>query len=154
MNMQTRANSARSRNRAFTLVEVMVSMAIASIAFVSLYAGIAAGVQVIQLSRENLRATQVMVEKMETMRIKSWHEVTNGVDVPQCFQDNFYPPGLTCKGITYYGTIAITTPRINTNYEQDLRQVTVVVRWTNFSVPRSREMTTYVAREGMQNYIF
>jgi len=151
--MKTKSNRSR-RTGAFTLVEVMVSIAIASVSFVSLYAGITSGVQVIQLSRENLRATQIMVEKMETLRIKSWQELTNGVDVPSCFTDDFYPPGMSCKGISYYGTIAISTPELKTNYDQDMRLVTVTVRWTNFSVPRAREMSTYVAHEGMQNYVF
>lgn len=142
------------RTKAFTLVEVMVAMAITSISFVSLYAGITAGVQVIQLARENLRATQIMVEKMETMRIKSWYEMTNGVDVPSTFVEHFYPPGLGCKGITYYGTVSIIKPTLYTNYENDMRMVTVTMRWTNYNVLRKREMTTFVAREGMQNYVF
>jgi prepilin-type N-terminal cleavage/methylation domain-containing protein len=154
MKMQTQSNFSGRGVKAFSLVEVMVATAITSISFVSLYAGITAGVQVIQLARENLRATQIMVEKMETMRIKSWGEVTNGVDVPSTFVENFYPPGLTCKGITYYGAISITKPALYTNYEDEMRMVTVTMRWTNFNVLRKREMSTFVAHEGMQNYVF
>jgi len=153
MKIQSSSNHT-GRSSAFSLIEVMVSIAITSVSFVSLYAGITAGVQVIQLARENLRATQIMVEKMETMRIKSWYELTNGVDVPSCFTDSFYPRGLSCRGITYNGSITITTPRLYTNYENDMRLVTVTMRWTNSSVVRVREMTTYVAHEGMQNYVF
>jgi len=142
------------RDQAFSLVEVMVAIAIVAISFVSLYAGITSGVQVIQLARENLRATQIMVEKMETMRIKSWNELTNGVDVPSEFTESFYPRGVTSKGIAFYGTIKVTGADVETNYRNDIRLVIVTVRWTNASVARSREMQTFVAHEGMQNYVF
>jgi prepilin-type N-terminal cleavage/methylation domain-containing protein len=151
---QTSRSVAGRRQLAFTLVEIMVAMAIMAISFVSLYAGLTTGVQVIKLARENLRATQLLVEKMETIRIKPWSEVTNGVSVPGFFEESFYPPALGCKGITYYGTVTITTPKLYTNYEEQMRQVTVVVRWTNSSVLRVREMSTYVANNGMQNYVF
>jgi hypothetical protein len=132
----------------------MVGIAVLSICFVSLYAGISSGVQVIQLSRENLRATQIMVEKMETIRLNSWEQVISGTNLPPNFTENFYPPGITSKGITYYGTLDIRNVPFFTSYAADMRQVIVTVRWTNFNVPRSREMRTYVARNGMQNYVF
>lgn len=144
----------RSRRRAYTLVEIMVSVAIIGISFVSFYAGITAGVQVIQLARENLRATQIMVERMETLRIKTWEQVTNGVDVPSTFTVDFYPPRLTGKGITYYGSLSVSNVSLNTNYDQDMRQVTVSLQWTNAGVTRVRTMRSYVARNGMQNYVF
>lgn len=140
--------------RAFSLVEIMVAIAVIGISFVSLYAGITSGVQVIQLSRENLRATQILVEKMETLRIKTWEQITNGVDVPRTFTDDFYPLGTGSKGISYYGTLAVTPIELWTNYDDDMRMVTVSLRWTNANVPRLRIMRTYIARNGMQNYVF
>lgn len=140
--------------RAFSLVEIMVAIAVIGISFVSLYAGITSGVQVIQLSRENLRATQILVEKMETLRIKTWEQITNGVDVPRTFTDDFYPLSTGSKGISYYGTLTVTPIELWTNYDDDMRMVTVNLRWTNANVPRVRIMRTYIARNGMQNYVF
>jgi hypothetical protein len=91
---------------------------------------------------------------METMRIKSWNELTNGVDVASTFTEDFYPRGVTAKGLTYYGTLKITETELDTNYKDDVRLIIVTVQWTNASVARVREMRTYVAHEGMQNYVF
>lgn len=152
--MQTQASQSHRAARAFTLVEIMVAIAIIAISFVSLYAGITAGVQVIQLARENLRATQIMVEKTETIRIKSWSEITNSVDSATTFVEDFYPRGVASKGLTYHGTIKIADSELDTNYRDEVRLVVVTVRWTNAGVARAREMRTHVAREGMQNYVF
>lgn len=142
------------RRRAFTLVEVMVGMAIIGICFVSLYAGISSGVQVIQLARENLRATQIMVEKTETIRLNSWEQIISGTNLPTTFVENFYPQGVSSRGIDYHGTLVITNFPFSANYGQDVRMVLVTIRWTNFNIPREREMRTLVARNGMQNYVF
>jgi prepilin-type N-terminal cleavage/methylation domain-containing protein len=142
------------RRRAFTLVEIMVSVAIIGISFVSLYAGITAGVQSIQLARENLRSTQIMVEKMETLRIKSWSQLTNGVDVPPTFTEVFYPLAAASQGITYYGTVQVENFDFNSNYDDQLRRITIQVCWTNHNVPRMRQMQSNVARDGLQNYVF
>ena len=55
--------------RAISLVEVVFSIALVSVLFVSLYGGIASGFGLVNLARENLRANQIIVEKMETIRL-------------------------------------------------------------------------------------
>jgi prepilin-type N-terminal cleavage/methylation domain-containing protein len=144
----------RRCGQAYTLVEIMVATAIIGISFVSFYAGITAGVQVIQLARENLRATQILVERMETLRIKTWEQVTNGVDVPATFTEDFYPKRISNRGITYYGSLSVSNVDLRTNYDDELRLVTISLTWTNGGVPRVRTMRSYVARNGMQNYVF
>ncbi|WCJ59161.1 prepilin-type N-terminal cleavage/methylation domain-containing protein [Fontisphaera persica] len=144
----------RRCGQAYTLVEIMVATAIIGISFVSFYAGITAGVQVIQLARENLRATQILVERMETLRIKTWEQVTNGVDVPTTFTEDFYPKRASNRGITYYGSLSVSNVDLRTNYDDELRLVTISLTWTNGGVPRVRTMRSYVARNGMQNYVF
>jgi len=172
MYMKTRKYVAGTgdRRRAFSLVEVLVAMSVISIAFVSLYAGITSGVAIIKLARENLRATQIMLEKMETIRICSWDQVTSGTNIPPQFVDTFYPAAtqLEDQGTKFYGTVILTNVTFWTNYRDDMRQVIVQVRWTNWSdvvkdrygitrtnfIARFREMRSLVAKEGMQNYVF
>jgi len=143
-----------SWRRAYTLAEIMVATAIIAISFVSFYAGITAGVQVIQLARENLRATQILVERMETLRIKTWEQVTNGVDVPTTFVEHFYPKRISNRGVTYFGSLSVSNVDLRTNYDDELRLVTISLTWTNGGVARVRTMRSYVARNGMQNYVF
>src|SRR5258705_6921712 len=103
-----------SAKTGFSLVEVMVSVAVFGLTCVSLYAGVTFGFNSVQLARENLRATQILVEKMEVIRLYSWEEITNSVFIPTTFQAT-YSPGATvttvqdnkqvvtpAEGVTYY----------------------------------------------------
>ena len=62
---------------AYTLVEVMIGVAIMSTGLASLCLGFSQGFTVIQVARENLRATQILQEKMETIRLFTWNQLTN-----------------------------------------------------------------------------
>jgi prepilin-type N-terminal cleavage/methylation domain-containing protein len=140
--------------RGFSLIEAMVSMGLFGIVFVSLYGGISTGMQVMQVARENLRATQIMVEKMETVRLYSWDQIMACTNIPSSFIESYCPPQLGSQGTKYYGTVTIQPVPFNTSYAADMRLVTVTLNWTNFNIPRSRSMTTFIARNGAQNYIF
>jgi hypothetical protein len=93
---------------------------------------------------------------MESIRLASWEQVTSGTNFPPTFVDLYYPLATNASdsGLTYYGQLIITNADTGANYDADMRLVIVTVTWTNFNVPRTREMRTYVARNGMQNYIF
>jgi uncharacterized protein (TIGR02598 family) len=80
---------------AFSLIEVMVAMAIVGVVFVSLYGGISSGFAVVSVARENLRATQVMQDRMEEMRLYTWDQITSfGTStsyIPSSFTEPYYP---------------------------------------------------------------
>src|ERR1051326_604229 len=63
------------RERAFTLPEVMLSIAIMSILVVGLYVGLSQGFAVVQVTRENLRGPQILQEETEVIRLYSWDQV-------------------------------------------------------------------------------
>jgi type II secretory pathway pseudopilin PulG len=143
------------KQKAFSLVEAVVGMGLVGIVFVALYAGISFGFSIIQLMRENLRATQIIVEKMETIRLCSWDQITSGTNLPPDFVDYYFPRGLLDKrGITYYGTLTITNANTGATYDADMRLVIISLTWTNGGIKRTRTMSTYVAKNGMQNYLF
>ncbi|MGC8886026.1 MAG: type IV pilus modification PilV family protein [Verrucomicrobiia bacterium] len=155
MNLCLKTRPVAKKNKGFSLIEAMVGMGIVGIVFVSLYAGISTGVAIIQLARENLRATQIIVERMETIRLCSWEQIISGTNLPPSFIEYYYPKGLVNKqGITYYGTLTITNANTGTSYDDDLRLIIISIYWTNGNVPRIRQMQTLVAKDGMQNYIF
>ncbi len=148
-------NRNRIKQKGFSLVEAMVGIGLVGIVFISLYAGISSGVAIIQLARENLRATQIIVERMETVRLCSWEQITSGTNLPTSFVEYYYPKGLANKqGIPYYGTLTITNANTGTSYNDDLRLIKIILVWTNGSIARTREMQTMAAKDGMQNYIF
>ena len=157
----TRQSPPRGR-LAFALSEVLVSVALMAIVFVSLYAGMASGFAVTKLSRESLRATQIMLERVEGVRLYNWNQLCYSNMIPPTFTTYYYPPitNLLGKGITYQGTISIAAPDLNPSatYADRMRAITVTVFWTNANgasqIVHRRSMTTYSARDGVQNYVY
>lgn len=160
MNFQRRQSLLRKTRIAesgFTLAELMIGCAILGIMVVSLFGGISFGFSNITLSRQNLRATQIALEKMEIVRMYSWEQVNSNGFVPRTFTAPFFPVtngGDTNGGVVYYGTILITNVALSTTYDNDMRRVTVSLNWTNRNIPQSLEMSTYVSQYGMQRYIY
>src|SRR6184192_1532725 len=153
--MEIKIKRAAIRHQAFTLVEVMLAVVIVGVEFVSLYVPISQGFAVIQSARENLRATQIMQEQVEIIRVLDWDKVTT-TPSPWNFNANFYPAGGTNQGLTYSGKIAVTDAPVPAAYTADMRLVVVSLTWTNGGtttrVSRNRELRTLVSRYGLHNY--
>jgi len=132
----------------------MVATALISVSFISLYAAIAYGFSAVEVSRENLRATQVILEKMETLRLYSWDQINTPGFVPSTFDAPFNPSTNATGGFLFQGTVIFTNAPLAESYSSDLRLVLVTVNWTSGNVPRSRQMATLVSRYGLQNYIY
>ena len=148
---------AEAGSKAFTLMEVLVATAIIGVQFVTLYLGMTQGFGIVQVSRENLRATQILQEKMETIRLYTWDQITNNGFIPPTFGASFYPAGQTNQGVNYQGTITISdvpSPLSNASYASDLKLVVVQVNWTSGNVQRKRDMRTLVSHYGLHNYIY
>jgi prepilin-type N-terminal cleavage/methylation domain-containing protein len=151
--MKTTTTAQKTR-RGYTFTEVMVSVGVIGVLFVSLYAAFSAAFTVIRVARENLRATQILMEKTETLRLYTWDQLRNPSYLPTTFKTN--SPSL---GVTYHGNLTLSNPgNIGTpSYLTNMRTVTISVRWTNnvgSSQPHYREMQTQAARWGVQNYVF
>ena len=150
--------------QAYTLAEVMVSVFILAVMMISLYAGFYSGFALVKLSRENLRATQIMVQKLESARIYSWKQITNSAFLKTNFMDYYNPSGTNnnTAGAIYQGVVSVTTPtNVPAAYQNKMRAITVSLYWTNYLqnpntnvIIRNRQMQTYYARYGMQDYIY
>src|SRR5687767_6293652 len=142
MKIRVLQNRLRPSQAAFSIVEVMVAMAIVGILFLALYAGFLSGFQVIHLARENLRATQIMVEKMETIRLYTWEQVTNTAFIPPAFTSTYYPTekenNLTYSGKVTVAPVPADTSGFSPSYNANMRMVTVELVWTNSGVQRKR----------------
>jgi type II secretory pathway pseudopilin PulG len=152
---------------AFTLVEVLASIFIAAIIFDAVFKGISNSTTLLNLTRENLRATQIMMARLEGLRLEAWgtNQLFNPDFVPATFTDYYYPLGLndtTNKGTIYQGTMTIKTPvdlSPPSTYGNTMALVTVTLTWSNNaptygeSAVYTRSMSTYVAQYGVQNYI-
>lgn len=146
----------RHHRSAFTLVESVFALAMAVIMFGALYTGLAFGFSMIKSARENSRATQIMVEKMETIRLYTWSQITNPGFVPtEKFTVPYYAVGPSNNtGLLYTGQIAIADTTLGTSYANNMKKITIQLNWQQGETNRSRSMTSYVTRNGLQNYVW
>lgn len=142
---------------AFTLAEVVIASGIIAISCVSLLIALSMGFSTVQANRENLRATQVMIEKMETLRLYNWGELQTTNFFNPTFSEYFNP--LATNGVLYVGQISLSVPtNLPANYTNQVYAVTVSVCWTNYvrgqPIIHNRQMQTYAALYGIQNYVY
>lgn len=144
------------RQSAFTLVEVMVASTLIGIMVLAFMGSFSTCFQNIQLDRENSRAAQILLEKTELLRLYNWDQIvgndTNTV-VPATFSMPFYPDNNN-GGILYTGTVLITNAPVTETYSNDMRFVTINLTWKSGNVQRTRTMSSYVSKYGLQNYIY
>lgn len=157
-------NSTRAQS-AFTIVEVCISVAVLAVMMVALYGGMSSSFALTKSARENLRATQIMLERVEGLRLYNWNQLVYSNMIPTAFTNYYYPlaaPGES-KGIMYRGSLEISPASLNpaATYGGNMRAIKVTIYWTNYygkgltkKLVRSRSMTTYTARDGIQNYVF
>ena len=147
----------RATRSAFSLVETLVATSITGVLFISLDTGFAMGFGMVQSSRENLRATHIMLEKLETIRLYSWDQINTPEFIPASFEAPFIAcnEGSTCaNGFMFQGTVTVTNAPIYESYSADVKIVTVTLDWNTEAIQHHREMTTFVANNGLQNYIY
>ena len=158
MNTKTIPNSHTCyKARGMTLVEVLIAVVAVGILITTLYVAFTQGFAVIQVARENLRATQILQEKMETMRVYNWDQITTPGFIPSGFTEPFYAVGTNDNGgFNYQGQVVISEPFPlgSVSYKDDLRWVIVQVQWTSGSTVRQREMRTLVSQYGLHTYVY
>jgi type II secretory pathway pseudopilin PulG len=138
---------------ASTLVEVVVSVAILAICMAGLMGAMANGFFTIQLARENQRATQILMEQAEMIRLYNWDQVNQPGFIPTSFVAD-YDPQNGNSSLVYTGTVAITAVPFTASYSTNMRQMNLTLRWATKGVPRVRTLTTFVSKDGLQNYVY
>ena len=122
---------------------------------VALFSGFASGFFTMQMARENLRATQIMLEKTETVHLYTWEQLNTAGFVLTNFTAAYDPSSMNgSQGVIYQGQMIIAPCPIQTTFSNDMRMVTVTLNWSTGSLNRSRSFTTFIARHGVQNYIY
>lgn len=150
------------RRQAYTLVEVLISSGVVGIMVASVYTGFISGFGSVAITREELRATQIITQKLEAMRLLTWGQMSN---CPTTFQEFYYPPGAgnNTAGTVFYGTLSAAGVATNipdaASYKSNLHLVTVTVVWTNYPdrrtpVTHTRRIQTLSAVNGLQKYIY
>jgi len=131
----------------------MFSVVIVGILVVALYSALASAVPMVRSCQENEIVTQILSEKLDTIRLYNWNQVNDlGRFLPTNFVVGIDP--LKPNSTNYYtGSISVVKAPIPEGYRDNLLEVTVKVDWVSGRRPQSQSMVTYVARYGLQTYI-
>jgi prepilin-type N-terminal cleavage/methylation domain-containing protein len=156
---QTRIRRASAASAGgFTLVETMVAVMLGAIMLSSLYACFASGWAVERVTSEDLRATQILVQRLERVRLCSFQQVTDPNYNPRTSSESYNPSGEArgAGGVVYTITFDPSVPAPGTlpeSYRTNMLLVTATATWPSGGVQRSRSMQTWVARSGIQGYV-
>ena len=152
-----RIPSQKRSERGTTLSETVVATGVLAISIAGILSAVFSGFFVVERVRENQRATQIILEKVETLRLYSWSQVNSNGFIPTSFTAEYDPQATNnAKGIIYKGSFEIAPfPYASANYKDKMRQVTVTLSWTSArKQPRTRSFVTYIAEDGIQNYVY
>lgn len=148
---------ARKLQAGTTMVDVVVATAVIALAAVGCIGCVIYGFYTMQMVRENQRATQIMLQQAEILRLYSWSEINSNGFVPSTFTANYDPQVTNAEGVIYFGTVTKGSPVFNPSYSPsygtNLVQFTFSLVWTD-RVAHARSLTTFVAKDGMQNYVW
>ncbi len=160
MGLKTKQHKDQARPWGYSLVEVLIAACVLGLLTLALFAALAFGLGIVHASRDNLRATQILTQKMETIRLLTWKQLTNNVIAPTNFV-SYYDPGGSNAGTIYLGRYSTrSTPSgLPPAYADKMRLVNVDLYWTNRSSPtkaivQRRQVQTFVARYGLQPYVY
>jgi hypothetical protein len=152
-----RIHCAKQTESGTTLAEVSIAIAILAVMAGGIISAFNYGFFSMQMTRENQRATQILLEKVETIRLYTWDQVNSNGFIPAAFQDIYDPSAPSAqRGVTYHGTLRVTNPPFATSYSSNLRQLDISLVWTNGAgkIVRTRTMATLIAKDGIQNYVY
>jgi Tfp pilus assembly protein PilE len=142
----------------FTLAEAMISVLIGSIMLTALYSSFSFGFATVKLAREDLRATQILVQRLEIMRLTTFDDILKKDTITEYYDPN----GVTNSTAGAGYTVVITSKAPNASdmpvqpvyYMSKMLKITATATWTNSNQLRSRTLQTYAAQSGIQSYVY
>lgn len=135
----------RTKASAFTLVELLIAMAIFMIVIVSGFACVKMGMGLVDNARHHTRSSQIMQSEIERVRSLAWANLTalpttkTKVTVASQFNDASY------NNYTLYRTLSGSG---------DVRKITLEVFWTDMTGDtNSKTYVTQYTKGGLYDYI-
>lgn len=141
---------------AFTIPEVVIAAVLLAFSWIALNSAITNAYMIVRSARENLRATQIMVEKTEQLRMYNWNQILALTSVQST---NYFDPSSNTPPVY---TVTVSAPQIPANlgavsYQNDMRTFIVSVSWYTYNgktnVFHTDSMQTHVAHLGMNSYV-
>src|SRR2546422_9610377 len=91
--ISARKHAARSGGLSF--IEVFIAMGMVGIVILALYGALTTGYRGMAFGREDFRATQIMVRKIDQFRLFNWDQITTNGCIPTTFYEPFNPEDAT-----------------------------------------------------------
>ncbi len=135
-------------HKGFTLVELVLAVAIVALVFASAMTLMGRGFQVLDDARLDTLASQVLQSEMEDLRLKNWSEITALLSSEDFTPDN----GFATTSFSRF----TCTRTVETVVDNDhLRKITLVATWHTTS-GRARECRylTFIGEEGLNDYYY
>ncbi len=151
-----RIRRAKKGQTGLTIVEAVFAMAVLAMMGTALMGSYSFGFLSIDLARENQRATQILLEKVETLRLYRWDQVLTAGFIPTSFTEAYDPQAAAgSQGVTYTGTVSIGAVPFDSDYSTNMREIDITLQWTSpNNLVHTRQATTYIAKDGLQNYVY
>ena len=137
----------------FSLIEMMFATGIIAVVFIAMYGSFNTGFMVVQSSREDTRATQILLNAIEEFRTMSWSQLEDTNALPSTFSAT-YAPSETNQGWTYTGAVTVQPAPISESYSNQIKLVTVEVTWNAGNRPKRKSVKTLVSQYGIGTYIY
>jgi len=147
--------SGLKRIQAATLAEILVCVLIINIGAAGLMGCFKYAFFITGITQQNQRATQVMLERAEAIRLCSWDQVRSNGFIPTTFSEYYDPSAQNgSKGVLYNGTVTVSPFPYSTTYKDNMRKLTLTLQWQSGQVNHVRTNVTYIAKNGIQNYVY
>jgi hypothetical protein len=132
----------------------MIGVSVLAVGMAGLYTGFVQGYRLLGAIREDRRATQILLQTTETLRLYTWSQLHDTNFLPQTFTTSFDPDSSSNSGLTYTGQIAVTSfPGSIESYSNNISLVTLSLNWRSQSISHQRQINTLVTSNGLYTYV-
>jgi hypothetical protein len=127
-------------------MESIIGMGICGVIVLAVYGSLTWAFGMLRMSQENLRVTQVLIEKIEICRLYTWEQISD---------PSFFPKNFTAgDNGEFKGRMSIRKGPNDVTYQDDMKTVSIEISWKSGHTRRNREFVTYVTRNGLQSYLY
>ncbi|WP_309387389.1 PulJ/GspJ family protein [Cerasicoccus frondis] len=139
------SNDSKSKKGGFTLVELIIGMALAGIIFTGAFSGMKTGFDIVEEARDQARVTQLLQSEIERMRTLNWTDIS-ALPAKETIALEGALASTYRNRYSFIRTIAANG--------SDRVLVTVTASWTNSGRDRTLTMTTGFAQNGLYDYYY
>lgn len=139
----------------FTLVEVMVAAAVMVLALMGMIQVIVSGAEMLDMSRKQTIAMQIIHGQIDNIRLSNWTTITNYPSTRTVNVDDTDQSSNISKGFVFGSNLPTISKgfqctRTITSVRTDLKQITFTVTWTsNTGRTYQRTGSTYYGNNGL-----